>query len=317
MEIIRIVGYTEPEKFEIARRFLWPKQLQAHGLTEHHIALSDSGLVKLIDSYTREAGVRNLERELTTVCRKVVKRVVLQGPSHRERVTAKNLESYLGVPKFRRRAVDQEDEVGVSVGMAWTEFGGELLTFEASKVHGKGNFVLTGQLGEVMQESARTAFSFVRSKIFELNVAKDVTTNFDIHIHVPEGATPKEGPSAGITIAIAILSLLTEIPVSKKIAMSGEITLRGRVLPVGGIKEKLLAAHREGIREAILPRDNKSDLKDLPKNISQDMTIHLVETMDEVLKMVLTRELPAMTAPPAAAANSSTPAGEGEGVRAH
>jgi ATP-dependent Lon protease len=317
MEIIRIVGYTEPEKFEIARRFLWPKQLQAHGLTEHNVALSDSGLVKLIDSYTREAGVRNLERELTTVCRKVVKRVVLQGPKHRERVTAKNLESYLGVPKFRRRAVDQEDEVGVSVGMAWTEFGGELLTFEASKVHGKGNFVLTGQLGEVMQESARTAFSFVRSKIFELNVAKDVTTNFDIHIHVPEGATPKEGPSAGITIAIAILSLLTEIPVSKKIAMSGEITLRGRVLPVGGIKEKLLAAHREGIREAILPRDNKSDLKDLPKNISQDMTIHLVETMDEVLKMVLTRELPAMTAPPAAAANSSTPDGEGEGVRAH
>jgi len=317
MEIIRIVGYTEPEKFQIARRFLWPKQLQAHGLTENNVALSDSGLNTLIDSYTREAGVRNLERELTTVCRKVVKRVVLQGSGHKERVTAKNLESYLGVPKFRRRAVDREDEVGVSVGMAWTEFGGELLTFEASKVHGKGNFVLTGQLGEVMQESARTAFSFVRSKIFELNIAKDVTTNFDIHIHVPEGATPKEGPSAGITIAIAILSLLTEIPVSKKIAMSGEITLRGRVLPVGGIKEKLLAAHREGIREAILPRDNKADLKDLPKNIAQDMTIHLVETMDEVLKMVLTRELPAMTPPPNAAAGSPTPAGGGEGVRAH
>ncbi len=317
MEIIRIVGYTEPEKFQIARRFLWPKQLQAHGLTENNVALSDSGLTMLIDSYTREAGVRNLERELTSVCRKVVKRVVLKGAKHRERVTSKNLESYLGVPKFRRRAVDREDEIGVSVGMAWTEFGGELLTFEASKVHGKGNFVLTGQLGEVMQESARTAFSFVRSKIFELNIAKDVTTNFDIHIHVPEGATPKEGPSAGITIAIAILSLLTEIPVSKKIAMSGEITLRGRVLPVGGIKEKLLAAYREGIREAILPRDNKSDLKDLPKDIAQEMTLHLVESMDEVLKMVLTRDLPAMTPPPDAAASSSSPAGEGEGVRAH
>ena len=317
MEIIRIVGYTEPEKLQIARRFLWPKQLKAHGLTEKNLAVSDTGLAKLIDEYTREAGVRNLERELTSICRKAVKRVVLHGSGHREKVSAKNLESYLGVPKFRRKALDREDETGVSIGMAWTEFGGELLTFEANKVHGKGNFVLTGQLGEVMQESARTAFSYVRAKIFELNIAKDVTTNFDIHIHVPEGATPKEGPSAGITIAIAILSLLTEIPVCKKIAMSGEITLRGRVLPVGGIKEKLLAAHREGIREAILPLDNKSDLKDLPKNIAQDMTIHLVETMDEVLKMVLTRDIPVLKAPPDAAANSSTPTGEGEAVRTH
>jgi ATP-dependent Lon protease len=179
----------------------------------------------------------------------------------------------------------------VAIGMAWTEFGGELLTFEATKVHGKGNFTLTGQLGEVMQESAQAAFSFVRAKVFELNIARDVTKNFDIHIHVPEGATPKEGPSAGITLAIAILSLLTEIPVSKKVAMSGEITLRGKVLPVGGIKEKLLGAHREGIREAILPLDNKPDLKDLPKNILKTMKIHLVESMEEVLKIVLTKEL--------------------------
>lgn len=318
MEIIRIAGYTEPEKLQIARRFLWPKQLEAHGLTEKNLVITDTALAKLIDDYTREAGVRNLERELTSVCRKAVKRVVLNGASHREKVTAKNLESYLGIPKFRRKPMDKEDEVGVSIGMAWTEFGGEMLTFEATKVHGKGNFVLTGQLGEVMQESARTAFSYVRAKIFELNVAKDVTKDFDIHIHVPEGATPKEGPSAGITIAIAILSLLTEIPVSKKIAMSGEITLRGRVLPVGGIKEKLLAAHREGIREAIIPRDNKADLKDLPKNIAQEMNIHLVETMDEVLKMVLTRDLPALTTPPGAAAGSSSPVtGEGEAVRTH
>ncbi len=169
------------------------------------------------------------------------------------------------MPKFRRSAVDREDEIGVAIGMAWTEFGGELLTFETSKVQGKGSFVLTGQLGAVMQESAQAAFSYVRAKVFELNIARDIAESFDIHIHVPEGAIPKEGPSAGITIAIAILSLLTEIPVSKKIVMSGEITLRGKVLPVGGIKEKLLAAHREGIRVAILPIDNKPDLKDLPK----------------------------------------------------
>ncbi|MDD8011100.1 MAG: endopeptidase La [Acidobacteriota bacterium] len=317
MEIIRIAGYTEPEKLQIARRFLWPKQLTAHGLTEKNLTISEAGLAKLINEYSREAGVRTLGRELTSICRKAVKRVVLHGASHRERVSAKNLESYLGVPKFRRKALDREDETGVSIGMAWTEFGGELLTFEATKVHGKGNFVLTGQLGEVMQESARTAFSYVRAKIFELNIAKDVTKDFDIHIHVPEGATPKEGPSAGITIAVAILSLMTEIPVCKKIALSGEITLRGRVLPVGGIKEKLLAAHREGIREAILPRDNKADLKDLPKNVAQDMTIHLVETMDEVLKIVLTREMPSVQTPPEGASDSSTPAGEGEAVRMH
>jgi ATP-dependent Lon protease len=222
----------------------------------------------------------------------VVKRVVQKGPDHRETVTPKNLESYLGIPKYRRLEVDKKDEVGVSIGMAWTEFGGELLTFEATKVHGKGGFTLTGQLGEIMQESAQAAFSYVKGKIFELNIIKEINKNFDIHIHVPEGATPKEGPSAGITIATAILSLLTGIPVRKKIALSGEITLRGKVLPVGGIKEKLLAAHRDGIREAILPLDNKADLKDLPKAISQSMTIHLVENMDDVLKLVLAGELP-------------------------
>jgi ATP-dependent Lon protease len=307
MEIIRLPGYTEDEKLQIAKRFLWPKQLKAHGLSARNLEISDTAVHKLIDGYTREAGVRNVERELTGVCRKVVKRVVQKGRDHHEKVSVKNLESYLGVPKFRRSAFDREDEVGVAIGMAWTEFGGELLTFEATKVHGKGIFVLTGQLGEVMQESAQAAFSYVRSKIFELNVAKDVTKDFDIHIHVPEGAIPKEGPSAGITIAIAILSLLTEIPVSKRLSMSGEITLRGKVLPVGGIKEKLLAAHREGIREAILPLDNRSDLKDLPKNIAQTMKIHLVETMDEVLKLVLTREMPDTSKP------AKPGAGEGEG----
>jgi len=324
MEIIRLPGYTEDEKLQIAKQFLWEKQLKAHGLTGGRLEISDSALKKIINDYTREAGVRNLEREITTICRKVVKKVVEKKSKAKEKVTVKNLEGYLGVPKFRRSAVDREDEIGVALGMAWTEFGGELLTFETNKVQGKGSFVLTGQLGAVMQESAQAAFSYVRAKVFELNIAKDIAKTSDIHIHVPEGATPKEGPSAGITIAIAILSLLTEIPVSKKIVMSGEITLRGKVLPVGGIKEKLLAAHREGIREAILPLDNKPDLKDLPKSIAQDMTIHLVENMDDVLKLVLTRELPPKPARPEAAAEGKekVPAGEtreegGEGETPH
>ncbi|MCX6568834.1 MAG: endopeptidase La [Candidatus Aminicenantes bacterium] len=292
MEIIRLPGYTEDEKAEIAKRFLLPKQRAAHGLTQENIKSTDQARLKLIRGYTREAGVRNLERELTTICRKIVKRVVEQGKDHKEKITPKNLEGYLGIPKFRRSEFDKKDEVGVGTGMAWTEFGGELLRFEATKIHGKGNFTLTGQLGEIMQESAQAAFSFVRGKIYELDIARDLHRNYDIHIHVPEGATPKEGPSAGITIATAIISLLTDIPVSKKVAMSGEITLKGKVLPVGGIKEKLLAAYREGIREAILPLDNQPDLKDLPKSIKTGMVIHLVETMDDVLKFALTRELP-------------------------
>ncbi len=309
MEIIRIPGYMEDEKAEIARRFLLPKQMSAHGLTEENIKITDQALLKLIRGYTREAGVRNLERELTTICRKIVKRVVEQGKDHKEKITPKNLEGYLGIPKFRRSEFDKKDEVGVGTGMAWTEFGGELLRFEATKIHGKGNFTLTGQLGEIMQESAQAAFSFVRGKIYELDIARDLHRNSDIHIHVPEGATPKEGPSAGITIATAIISLLTDIPVSKKVAMSGEITLKGKVLPVGGIKEKLLAAYREGIREAILPLDNRPDLKDLPKSIKTGMAIHLVETMDDVLKFALTRELPKK---PAEARDKKAPAAEAE-----
>jgi ATP-dependent Lon protease len=221
-----------------------------------------------------------------------VKKVVSKGKAHKESVTPKRLEKYLGIPRFRRSEIDKQDEIGAAVGMAWTEFGGELLTFEVTKVHGKGNFMLTGQLGEIMQESAQAAFSYVRSKMYELDIAKYLHKNLDIHIHVPEGATPKEGPSAGITIATSIISLLTGIPVTKKVAMSGEITLKGKVLSVGGIKEKLLAAHREGIRIAILPSDNRPDLKDMPKNVKDDMTIHFVENMDEVLKLALVRELP-------------------------
>jgi ATP-dependent Lon protease len=292
MEMVRLPGYTEDEKLQIGKQFLLPKQKKAHGLKESMLKITDKTIQKIIREYTREAGVRNLERELTTICRKMVKKVVSKGKDFRETVTPKKLEKYLGIPRFRRSEIDRQDEIGGAVGMAWTEFGGELLTFEVTKVYGKGNFMLTGQLGEIMQESAQAAFSYVRGKMYELDIAKDLHKNFDIHIHVPEGATPKEGPSAGITIATSIISLLTGIPVSKKVAMSGEITLKGKVLPVGGIKEKLLAAHREGIKNAIIPADNKPDLKDMPKNIKDDMTIHFVETMEEVLKLALVREMP-------------------------
>jgi ATP-dependent Lon protease len=292
MEIVRLPGYTEDEKLQIGKYFLLPKQKKAHGLNDSMLKVTDKALKKVIREYTREAGVRSLERELTSVCRKVVKKVVSKGKGYSETVTPKKLENYLGIPRYRRSEINKEDEVGGAIGMAWTEFGGELLTFEVTKVHGKGNFTLTGQLGEIMQESAQAAFSYVRGKMYELNIAKDLHKNFDIHIHVPEGATPKEGPSAGITIATSIISLLTGIPVSKKVAMSGEITLKGKVLPVGGIKEKLLAAHREGVRHAILPADNKPDLKDMPKNVKDDLTIHFVETMDEVLSIALVKEMP-------------------------
>jgi ATP-dependent Lon protease len=292
MEVIRIPGYTEDEKLQIAKHFLLSKQIKAHGLNDNNLKITDKGFMKIIREYTREAGVRNIEREITSICRKVVKKVVSKGKSFNEKVTHKNLEKYLGIPRFRRSEIDKKDEIGVAIGMAWTEFGGELLTFEVTKVHGKGNFTLTGHLGEIMQESAQAAFSYVKGKIYELNIAKDLHKNYDIHIHVPEVATPKEGPSAGITIATSIISLLAEIPVNKKVAMSGEITLKGKVLPVGGIKEKLLAAHREEIKEVILPFDNKPDLKDVPKNITEDMKIHFVENMDEVLRIALTRELP-------------------------
>ncbi|MGB4704135.1 MAG: endopeptidase La [Candidatus Saccharicenans sp.] len=291
MEIIRIPGYTEDEKLQIAKHFLIPKQLKAHGLSSSNLEFTDQAILRIIREYTREAGVRNLEREITSICRKVVKKVVTKGKDYHEKITPKSVENYLGVPKYRRLQIDRQDEVGVALGMAWTEFGGELLTFEATKIHGKGNLMLTGQLGEIMQESAQAAYSYVRHKLYELNMGKELEKNFDIHIHVPEGATPKEGPSAGITIATAIISLLTGIPVSKKVAMSGEITLRGKVLPVGGIKEKLLAAYREGITRVILPVDNRADLKDLPKKLKQNMDIHLVENMDQVLEIALTREL--------------------------
>jgi ATP-dependent Lon protease len=291
MEIIRIPGYTEDEKLQIAKHFLMPKQMKAHGLKSHNLHISDKALQKIIREYTREAGVRNLEREITSICRKVVKKVVSKGKEYSEKVTPRNLEKYLGIPRYKRAEIDRKDEVGVAIGMAWTEFGGELLSFEATKIQGKGNFTLTGQLGEIMQESAQAAFSYVRGKMYDMGLSQNIHRDFDIHIHVPEGSVPKEGPSAGITIATAIISLLTGIPVSKKVAMSGEITLKGKVLSVGGIKEKLLAAYREGIKVAILPLDNKPDLKDLPKKLKENMTIHFVDHMDQVLDIALVEDI--------------------------
>lgn len=294
MEIIRLPGYMEDEKIQIGQRFLWPKQLKAHGLKISNFSITDEAMKKIILEYTREAGVRNLERELTSICRKMVRKVVSKGKTYKETITPKSLGNYLGVAKFRRSHLSQNNEIGSALGMAWTEFGGEILTFDVTKVHGKGNFMLTGQLGEIMQESAQTAFSYVRGKMYELEQAHDLHKNYDIHIHVPEGATPKEGPSAGITIGTSIISLLLEIPAKKNIAMTGEITLKGRVLGVGGIKEKLLAAHREGIKEVIIPKENEPEIKDVPKKIKEDLIIHLVEHMDQVLKIALMDDLPRM-----------------------
>lgn len=287
MEVIRIPGYTEEEKLQIAKGFLIKKQLKQHGLTEKNLTFTDEAILTIIRKFTREAGVRNLEREISSIIRKVARKVVVEGKSYREVIDAPDVEKYLGVPKYRVSKADKVEEVGVALGLAWTEFGGELLTFESTMVRGKGNLTLTGQLGEVMQESAQAAFSYVKSKALQWGIAKDLHKDYDIHIHVPEGAIPKDGPSAGITIATSIISLITKIPVKKDIAMTGEITLRGKVLPVGGIKEKLLAAHRAEIKRVIIPKDNEADLKDVPEEVKNAMVIYLVEDMDKVLELAL------------------------------
>ncbi|MGQ9618431.1 MAG: endopeptidase La [Candidatus Aminicenantia bacterium] len=291
MEVIRIPGYTEDEKLQIAKGFLIKKQLKQHGISEKNLTFTDGAILAIIRKFTREAGVRNLEREISSIIRKVARKVVVEGKTYREVIDAQDVEKYLGVPKYRVSKTDNVDEVGVGLGLAWTEFGGELLTFESTMVRGKGNLTMTGQLGEVMQESAQAAFSFVKSKALQWGIARDLHKDFDIHIHVPEGAIPKDGPSAGITIATSIISLITKIPVKKDIAMTGEITLRGRVLPVGGIKEKLLAAHRAEIKRVIIPKENEADLKDVPEEVKNSMVIYLVEDMDKVLELALSEPI--------------------------
>jgi ATP-dependent Lon protease len=292
MEILRLHGYTEAEKLEIAKQYLVKKQREATGLSEKNATFSDPSLVDIIRGYTREAGVRNLEREIGNVCRKVARRVVRNGAKHKEEITDVNVNEFLGVAKFRDSQLHETSEVGLVTGLAWTEVGGSILSTEVQVLDGKGKLTLTGQLGDVMQESAQAALSYIRSRAQHLGLPKDFYRNLDIHVHVPEGAIPKDGPSAGITIATALASALAKIRVRRDIAMTGEITLRGKVLPIGGLKEKLLAAHRAGIFEAVLPRANEKDLADLPENLRSVMKLHFVDQMDEVLRIALEGPLP-------------------------
>ncbi|HKW96399.1 MAG TPA: endopeptidase La [Bryobacteraceae bacterium] len=307
MEVIRLSGYTEFEKLEIAKRFLVKKQMDQAGLSGKQIEFNDSGLTGLIQFYTREAGVRNLEREIGNICRKTARKVVnhQSAPGKNksdlpiEVITQDKLADLLGPAKFRDLTADHKNEVGAATGLAWTEVGGQILTTEATLMEGKGKLTVTGKLGDVMQESAQAAMSYIRSRAHQFGLPRDFYRNLDVHLHIPEGAIPKDGPSAGITIATTICSALTKIPVRGDVAMTGEITLRGKVLPIGGLKEKLMAAHRHGIFEAVLPLDNQKDLPDIPENIRNVMKLHFVENMDEVLKVALEREIVALPMPPA------------------
>ncbi|MCS7315434.1 MAG: endopeptidase La [Bryobacterales bacterium] len=316
MEVIRLSGYTEPEKLEIAKRFLVPKQMKQSGLKPEMVEFTEEGLLRIIRYYTREAGVRNLEREIGNICRKVA-RAVVNARSSKQRqdvpkvlVDAEAVARYLGPEKFRDLEAEKRNEIGAAVGLAWTEVGGQLLTTEAIIMDGKGKLITTGKLGDVMQESAQAAMSYIRSRAQMLGLPRDFYRHIDIHVHVPEGAIPKDGPSAGITIATAIVSALTKVPVRGDVAMTGEITLRGKVLPIGGLKEKLLAAHRHGILEAVLPRGNEKDLPDIPENVRNQMKLHFVESMDEVLKIALERELPAVPLPAPSPVDVVVQAGE-------
>jgi len=292
MEVLRLHGYTEPEKVEIAKQFLVKKQMEQAGLNEKNVKFTDDAITSLIRSYTREAGVRNLEREIGNVCRKIARKVVKEGSNYAVAVTTDNVNDFLGVIKFRDTVAHEKSEVGLVTGLAWTEVGGSILSTEATVVDGKGKLTLTGKLGDVMQESAHAAMSYIRSRASRLGLTREFYRNFDIHVHVPEGAIPKDGPSAGITIATAIASSLSKIPVRRDLAMTGEITLRGKVLPIGGLKEKLLAAHRAGLFEVILPKDNEKDVAEVPENLRSAMKLHFVDTMDQVLAVALEQPLP-------------------------
>ena len=324
MEVIRLSGYTEIEKMEIAKRFLVPKQMKDTGVSAERIQFAEEGLRELIHSYTREAGVRNLEREVGNVCRKIARKIVVaQGDGAKPKARAKakagskaaakaaaavpekalvdaaKVQELLGPQKFRDLGTELKNEVGATIGLAWTEVGGQILTTEAAIMEGRGKLSTTGKLGDVMQESAQAAMSYIRSRAHAMGLPRDFYRHVDIHLHVPEGAIPKDGPSAGITIATSITSALVNIPVRGDLAMTGEITIRGKVLPIGGLKEKLLAAHRHGIREAVVPRDNEKDLPDIPENVRNEMKINFVASMDEVLKIALEREIEAVPQNPA------------------
>ncbi len=309
MEIIRLSGYTPLEKLEIARRFLVPRQIERHGLKAYRVSFADDAIRLLIDRYTREAGVRNLEREIASICRKLARRVLKEGIAKGARIEVgeEDVEKLLGRPRFREQRKEKGPEVGAATGLAWTEVGGEILTTEVSLMRGSGKLTLTGQLGDVMQESARAALSFVRSRAEELGIDVERFEKTDIHVHVPEGAIPKDGPSAGITIATALVSAFTGRPVRADVAMTGEITLRGRVLPVGGVKEKVLAAFRAGISTVVLPEENDKDLEEIPEEVRSGLTFLTVSSMDEVLEHTLVAEGAAPPVQPAAEAQEAVP----------
>jgi ATP-dependent Lon protease len=322
MEIIRIAGYTEDEKFEIARRHLLPKALENHGLAKSEFELTDDGLTEVVRRYTREAGVRNLERELNTLARKAVKELVMaKGKKKKVKITAKNMDDFLGVPKYRYGMAEMEDQVGVVTGLAWTEVGGELLTIEAVMMPGKGKMTVTGNLRDVMKESISAASSYVRSRSTDIGVKPPTFDKKDIHVHVPEGATPKDGPSAGIAMVTAITSVLTGIPVHRDIAMTGEVTLRGRVLPIGGLKEKLLAALRGGLKKVLIPEENAKDLAEIPDNVKNGLEIVPVSRVEQVLEHALVSKPEPIewdeAAEEAAAKAAADAAKAGEGVTAH
>jgi ATP-dependent Lon protease len=291
MEIIEISGYTEEEKLHIANRYILPRQLTEHGISRKHLEIADEAILKIIQSYTREAGLRNLEREVATVCRKVA-REVAEGKKGLTRVTGAGLHRFLGAPKFLPEPEQEQDEVGVATGLAWTQTGGDILYIECTMMRGKGNLSLTGHLGDVMKESAQAAMSYARSRGTSLGIKEETFAKHDVHIHVPAGAIPKDGPSAGITMATALISTLTRMPVRRDVAMTGEITLRGKVLPVGGIKEKVLGARRMGIKTVLVPTKNDKDVKELPANVRRGIQFVYVDNMDQVLKLALAKRAP-------------------------
>jgi len=320
MEVIRIPGYTEDEKLNIALKYLIPKQIKENGLKPEEIDIKQNAVLEIIQRYTREAGVRNLEREISKICRKAVKIMLLNPSTKKLTISAKNIEEYLGVKRFRFGSADEKDQVGQVTGLAWTEVGGELLTIESAVVDGKGKFVQTGQLGDVMKESIQAAMTVVRSRAEILGVSPDFNENKDIHIHVPEGATPKDGPSAGVGMCTALVSALTEIPVKAEVAMTGEITLRGEVLPIGGLKEKLLAAHRGGITKVLIPEENEKDLAEIPDNIKAKLEIIPVRWIDQVLEVALAHQPTPLPDSPGASAEtpkSKTKDKKSSGVVAH
>jgi len=285
MEVIRIAGYTEPEKLQIAKKFLIKKQVEANGLVIENIEFTKGALLKVIRQYTREAGVRNLDREIASICRKVAKEIVNNDQKKKVIISSKAIVKYLGVPKYHHGEIEGKDKIGLTTGLAWTEVGGELLAIEASIMEGTGRMIMTGKLGDVMQESVQAALSYIRSRAEKFGLTKNFYKRMDIHVHVPEGAIPKDGPSAGIAMVTSIASVLMRKKVRADVAMTGEITLRGRVLPIGGLKEKILAAHRGNIKTVIIPKDNERDLAEVPQNVQKALKIVFVEHIDEVINI--------------------------------